>query len=78
MAQDTALDNFLRVFQNILNDTVRALNNDDVSLDVTEVSINRLNALWRNIGRISTSYPQCVQLSEDLQSLIRCIENMKM
>ncbi|VDI28965.1 Hypothetical predicted protein [Mytilus galloprovincialis] len=43
-------------------------------MDVIEIAISQLNALWRNVGRMNTLYPQCDGLLEDLQSLIRCIE----
>ncbi|VDI19349.1 Hypothetical predicted protein [Mytilus galloprovincialis] len=77
MAYDANFDSFLRVAQTIVNDNVRALNGDDTSMDVIEIAISQLNALWRNVGRMNTLYPQCDGLLENLQSLIRCIENMK-
>ncbi|VDI53238.1 Hypothetical predicted protein [Mytilus galloprovincialis] len=55
--------------------TMCELNGDDTSMDVIEIAISQLNALWRNVGRMNTLYPQCDGLLEDLQSLIRCIES---
>lgn len=77
MANSDFLQGFLRVFQNILNDTVRSLNNDDASIDLIDASLNRLNALWRNLGRMTTSYPQCNLLQNDLQRLIGTVEELK-
>ena len=57
--------------------TMCELNGDDTSMDVIEIAISQLNALWRNVERMNTLYPQCDGLLENLQSLIRCIENMK-
>ncbi|CAG2214990.1 unnamed protein product [Mytilus edulis] len=77
MAYDNNLQGFLSVFQNIVNDTIRAMNNDDASFDFMEVALNRLNALWRNLGRMCTSYPECNLLTEDLQRIITIIQDIK-
>ncbi|CAC5376050.1 unnamed protein product [Mytilus coruscus] len=77
MAYNDNLNGFLSVFQTIVNDIVRTLNNDDASFDFMDVALNRLNALWRNLGRMVTAYPQCNLLTEDFQRLITIIEDIK-
>lgn len=77
MAYNDNLNGFLSVCQTIVNDIVRTLNNDDASFDFMDVSLNRLNALWRNLGRMVTAYPQCNLLTEDFQRLITIIEDIK-
>lgn len=77
MAYDINFVGFLDAFRTIIGDTVRSLNNDDTSENLIESAISRLYGLWRNLGRILTSYPQCEPLVEDLQRMINCVEEMK-
>lgn len=74
MAYDVNFRGFIDVCRTVINDVVRALNNDDMFADLVETSVIRLNALWRNIGRMTRSYPQCDSLISLLQRLINYVE----